>query len=38
MEELARQVADGRATHSEGLDALVQTYIRDVAISACSRR
>ena len=29
MEELARQVADGRATYSEGLDALVQTSIRD---------
>ena len=29
MEALARQVADGRATYSEGLDALVQTYIRD---------
>jgi hypothetical protein len=29
MEALARQVADGRATYSEGLDALVQTYLRD---------
>src|ERR1700748_610336 len=29
MEEQARQGADGRATHAEGLDALVQTYIRD---------
>ena len=29
MEEQARQVADGRATYAEGLDALVQTYLRD---------